>query len=160
MFCGHRHQQHRWPWQPLGWYGANTRPEAASSGFEWSPQHAASGDGRRIIWGSRQVHQDKKTKSCFESYVGILRNGTDILEEDGWLPEWATCRLPSLLTSELTEHHSFVSLSRRKGKPTAGSPQRFSDVTTANIHQCILQSLLFESCLVLCRVAKIDLAFW
>ncbi len=51
--------------------------------------------------------------------------------------------------SDLTERHSFV-LSRRKGKPTAGSPQHFSDVTTANIHQCVLQRF-FESCLFLCR---------
>jgi len=54
--------------------------------------------------------------------------------------------------SELTEHHSFVSLSRHKGKPTAGSPQRFSDVTTANIHQSVTA---LKSCLVLCRDANL-----
>ncbi len=48
----------------------------------------------------------------------------------------------SFTESNLTEHHSFVSLLWRKGKPTAGSPQHFSDVTTANIHQCVLQLLL------------------
>ncbi len=32
------------PWQPLGWYIVNSHPMAASSGFQGSPQHAASGN--------------------------------------------------------------------------------------------------------------------
>jgi hypothetical protein len=40
----------------------------------------------------------------YYSYVGRLRNGTDILEEDGWLPEWDACRFPSLLTSSGLHH--------------------------------------------------------
>jgi hypothetical protein len=40
----------------------------------------------------------------YYSYVGLLRNGTDILEEDGWLPEWDACRYLSLLTSSGLHH--------------------------------------------------------
>jgi hypothetical protein len=44
----------------------------------------------------------------YYSYVGRLRNGTDILEEDGWLPEWDACRFPSLLTSSGLHHWGII----------------------------------------------------
>jgi hypothetical protein len=46
------------PWQPLGQYGASSRPMAASSGFQGSPGHAALGNTVYIAPAHRRGHQN------------------------------------------------------------------------------------------------------
>ena len=62
---------------------------------------ASSGVATKFIKTVKNNHQNHVLNwylLVYYSYVGLLRNGTDILEEDGWLPEWEACRFPSLLT--------------------------------------------------------------
>jgi hypothetical protein len=62
---------------------------------------ASSGAATKFIKTVKNNHQSHVLNwhlLVYYSYVGLLRNGTGILEEDGWLPEWDACRFPSLLT--------------------------------------------------------------
>jgi hypothetical protein len=62
---------------------------------------ASSGAATKFIKTVENNHQNHVLNwylLVYYSYVGLLRNGTGILEEDGWLPEWDACRFPSLLT--------------------------------------------------------------
>jgi len=68
---------------------------------------ASSGAAAKFIKTDKNNHQNHVSNwdfFVFYSYVGLLRNGTDILEEDGWLPEWDACRFPSLLTGSGLHH--------------------------------------------------------
>ena len=51
---------------------------------------ASSGAAAKFIKINKNNHKNHVLNwDClvYYSYVGLLRNGTDILEEDGWLPE-------------------------------------------------------------------------
>jgi len=58
----------------------------------------------KIDKNNHQNHVSNWFFLVYYSYIGLLRNGTDILEEDGWLPEWDACRFLSLLTSSGLHH--------------------------------------------------------
>ena len=74
---------------------------------------ASSGAAAKFIKTDKNNHQNHVLNwdlLVYYSYVGLLRNGTDILEEDGWLPEWDACWFPSLLTSSGLHHKGIMSL--------------------------------------------------
>jgi hypothetical protein len=70
------HRQHRWPWQPPGRYVADTHPAVTSSGIGGSPEHAASGEVRRITQYSRHGHQIRSirpvTLDCGLLFLKVL----------------------------------------------------------------------------------------
>ena len=104
-----------------GWYGANTCPEVASSGFEWSPEHAASGDARRIISGGHHGHQNRSkqpAKSCFQigssvctipTYI-FYAVTTDTLRSDLAHHWTGPCRLQFVPISSSLHHYQCMSL--------------------------------------------------
>jgi hypothetical protein len=52
------------PWRPPGRYGASSCPMTASSGFRWSPGHAASGNSLCIALAQRCAHQNGPWRRC------------------------------------------------------------------------------------------------
>jgi hypothetical protein len=53
------------PWQPLGQYGASSRPMLVSSGFRSSPGHAALGNAICIAPAHCRGHQNGRQTRCF-----------------------------------------------------------------------------------------------
>ena len=67
----------------------------------------SSGVAAKFIKTDKNNHQNHVSNVhllVYYSYIGLLRNGTGISEEDGWLPEWDACQFPSLLTSSGLHH--------------------------------------------------------
>jgi hypothetical protein len=104
------------------------------------------------FWGVAPINHKGTTYVLYLKEGGWVRKnegtpskqGTKLIKQSPCLAAPALVKTLAFTESELTEHHSFVSLLQRKDKPTAGSPQRFSDVTVANIHQRVLQSRLLS----------------
>ena len=66
----------------------------------------SSGAAAKFIKTDKNNHQNLVLNWDFfvyYSYVVLLCNGADILEEDGWSPEGDACQFPSLLTSFSTQ---------------------------------------------------------
>jgi hypothetical protein len=72
----------------------------------WVIHNASSGVATKFIKdkNNHQNHVSNWDFLVYYSYVGLLHNGTDILEEDVWSPEGDACRIPSLLTSSGLHH--------------------------------------------------------
>ncbi len=56
--------RYRQPWWLPGQYGAGTRPMAASSGFEWSPGCAPSGDVPKVVPPHPHGHRNGQWFAC------------------------------------------------------------------------------------------------